>query len=102
MGEALGAVDRALTTGFERNLGLVAAGSAGSGMHNALGAETAALTGETTILLFAGGAAAGAAAGLIGEAFLGVELLLRNGESELGATIAAGKGFVLVHKKTSS
>ena len=42
-------------------------------------------------------AAAGATAGLILEAFFSVEGLLRTGEEEFGAALAAGKGFVGIH-----
>ena len=46
-----------------------------------------------------GGAASGAAAGLVLEALLGVELLLRSGEYELLAALAASKSLVFKHGK---
>ena len=62
-----------------------------------LAAGATATVGLTTI-----GTAAGATAGLVLEAFVSVELLLRSGENELRAALTASQGFVLHHRKEPS
>jgi hypothetical protein len=79
LGEAVAAVNRTVALGLEGNLGLAAAGSAGSGEI---------LTGTAGSVL-AGVTAGLAALGLILEASLCIELLLTGGEHELVATFFA-------------
>ena len=77
--KALAAVNGSVRLGFEGNLRLATASSAGSGEI---------LTGTAGSVL-ASIAAGLAALGLILEASFGVELLLTGGENELGATFLA-------------
>ena len=81
--EALTAVDRTVTAGLERNLGGLAAAVADHIIHLTLAATVVAVLGTTR------GAAGGAAAGLVLEALVSIELLLRSGENELGAALTA-------------
>src|SRR5688572_13901076 len=113
-GEAVGAVDRAVATRYERHLGLFVAVRAGDLGHCALAAITAAVAAAavTTAIAAAvaatiavvtvsttgargllGGAAIGAATRL-GIALLGKEFLLAFGECERGSAIAARKCLV--------
>ena len=90
--EALTAVDRTVSAGLEGNLSGTAAAIADHVIHLTLAAVAVA-----TVLLTAGGTAGRAAAGLILEALVGVELLLGSGEHELVATLAANQSLVFVH-----
>lgn len=95
LAEAVAAIDRTVAAGTERNLSLNTASGAGYVMHFALlEATTTAATEATarvaTVLCFASCTAIRATAWLVGEAFLSKEVLLRSGEYELGATVAAG------------
>ena len=87
--EALAAVYGAIVVRLERNLALLATVSAGSVKH---------LAGRSlTALSLAGVAAITASLGLVGEALLGVELLLAGGENEFASAILADNGLVSVH-----
>jgi precorrin-2 dehydrogenase/sirohydrochlorin ferrochelatase len=91
LGEAVRAVDRLAAGRAEGDLGLAAARGADGGEH------LAAVTAATTLgapLGLARRAAIRAAAGLVGVAPLGVEILLALGEHELLATFATGKGLI--------
>ena len=87
--EALAAVDGTIVVRLEGNLALLAAVGAGSVEHLA-GGSLAALS-------LAGVAAITASLGLVGEALLGVELLLAGGENEFASAILADNGLVSVH-----
>ena len=91
-GKAIAAVHGLVATGLEGNLGFLAAVGADGREHLALRAGAAVLSAE-------GGTALRAAAGLVLEALLGVELLLGSREDELLAAIAANEGFVLIHNR---
>jgi hypothetical protein len=92
--EALAAVDGTVVVRLERNLALLTAVGAGSVEHLAGGSLTA--------LSLTGVAAITASLGLVGEALLGVELLLAGGENEFASAILADNGLVSVHCITSS
>jgi len=77
--EAIAAVNGTIGLGLEGNLGLAAAGSAGSGEI---------LSGTTSCVL-ASVAASLAALGLILEASFSIELLLTGGENEFCAALLA-------------
>ena len=81
--KTIAAVDGAVTAGLKGNLAGLAALGANSVKH--LTAVAAAASGAA----LAGITARFAALGLIGEAFLGVELLLAGGENEFLAAIFA-------------
>ena len=89
--EAGAAVDRTVPAGLERHLGGLAAAVADHVVHLTLAAVGAAVGSATR------GAAGGAAAGLVLEALVSIELLLRSGEHEFVATIAAYQGLVFEH-----
>ena len=91
-GKAITAVNRTITAGLEGNLRGGATFIADYIIHLAFTAVVAAVAVAATIR-----AAAGATAGLILEAFFSVEGLLRTGEEEFCAALAAGKGFVGIH-----
>jgi len=84
-GEAVRAVHRAFPGRLERYFGLFAAGSAGHLVH---------LSGATA-LCFVGGAAGGAALGLVLKALLLIEFLLTGSEGEGLPAVLAGQGLVL-------
>ena len=87
--EALAAVDGAIVVRLEGNLALLATVGAGSVEH---------LAGRSlTALSLTGVAAITASLGLVGEALLGVELLLAGGENEFASAILADNGLVSVH-----
>ena len=88
--EAIAAVHGAISTGLEGHLGGAAAAIADHFVHLA-GAIVA------TVSVAARSAAGRAAAGLVLEALFGEESLLGSGEHEVGATIAALEGLVLIH-----
>ena len=87
--EALAAVDGTVVVRLEGNLALLAAVGAGSVEHLAGGSLTA--------LSLTGVAAITASLRLVGEALLGVELLLAGGENEFASAILADNGLVSVH-----
>ena len=87
LSEALAAIHGTVRLGLEGNLGLAAAGSAGSGEELA-GSAGSVLAGVTAGL---------AALGLILEAALGVEFLLTSGKDELLAALFALERLVLEH-----
>ena len=91
--EALAAIDGAIVVGLKGNLAVLTALCAHSGEHLA-GATlaTACLTGSAAIA---------ASLRLVGEALLGVELLLAGGENEFASAILADNGLVSVHVITS-
>ena len=89
--EAVAAVDRAIVAGLKGHLAGLAALGAHSVIH--LAGSTVG-TGDA----FAGIAAGFAALGLIGEALLGVKLLLTGGENEFLSAILADQGLVSVHE----
>ena len=89
LGEALTAVHGLVAPGLEGHLGGLAAAIADHVIHLAFATVATVLT--------AGGAAGGAAAGLVLEALLGVESLFGSGEDEFGAALTAGEGLVLIH-----
>lgn len=87
-GEAVTAIHRTVTAGLEGDLRGGATFIADHVVHLALAAMAVAT---------AVGTAGGATAGLILEAFFGVEGLLGAREGEFGAALAAGEGFVGIH-----
>ena len=87
------AVDRTVSAGLERHLSGLAATIADHVKHLTLATVGTAVGSATR------GAAGGAAAGLILEALVSIELLLRSGEHEFVATIAAYQGLVFEHGK---
>jgi hypothetical protein len=112
-GEAVRAVDRSVSPGLERDLGVYAALGADGGEHLALPAlEAAATTAATTTVSttatatgtatgeaatgvpLAGGPAVGASAWFVGESLAGKELLLTRSELEVRTTISATQGLV--------
>ena len=87
--EALAAVNGAIVVRLERNLALLAALGTNCVEQLAGSSLTAAsLTGVAAIT---------ASLGLVGEALLGVELLLAGGENEFASAILADNGLVSVH-----
>ena len=88
--EAVTAVHGTISAGLEGNLGFAAAAVADHGEH---------LPGSTAIAVLGptGSAAGRAAGGLVLEALLSEEFLLRGGENELVVAIAAYQGLVFVH-----
>ena len=95
--EAVAAVNGTIIARAEGDLGLHSAGSAGRVVHlPRLGVAAAA---ASVVLLLAGRPAFGAAARLVGEPFLGEEILLGGGENKLGAAVATGQGLVLIHNR---
>ena len=89
--EASTAVNRTITAGLERNLSVLTAAIADHVEHLTLA------TGSAAVLCTASCAARGATAGLILEALISVELLLRSGENELGAALTASQSLVFEH-----
>ena len=75
---------------LEGNLALLTAVGANSVEHLACGSLLTALS-------HAGVAAITASLGRVGEALLGVELLLAGGENEFASAILADNGLVSVH-----
>ena len=90
--EAVAAVDGLVAARLEGNLGLLAAVSADRGEHLALRTGIAVGGAER-------GTALRAAARLVLEALLGIELLLGSREDEFLAAVAANEGFVLIHNR---
>jgi hypothetical protein len=88
--EAVAAVDGTVVAGLEGDLAGLAALSADSFEHLAGGRVGAGHT-------LAGITAGLATLGLVGEAFLSVELLLTGGENEFLSAILADQGLVSVH-----
>ena len=86
--EAGAAVDRAVTAGLERNLGRLAAAVADHVIHLTL-ATVGAAVGSA-----ARRTASRATAGLVLEALVSIELLLRSGEHEFRAALAANHSLV--------
>ena len=89
--EAVTAIHRTIATGLERDLGGTAAAIADHVVHLALAVAGLATSGT------ARGAAGGAAAGLVLEALVGIELLLRRGENEFLAALTANQSLVFEH-----
>ena len=89
--EALAAEYGAIASGLEGHLSGLAAAITNHVVHRTIG------TAGGAILLTAGGAARGATAGLILEALVGVELLLRSGENEFLAALTANQSLVFKH-----
>ena len=87
LGEALAAVNRAVTGGLEGNSCFLAA----------LGADSSEHLSGSTIGSLAGVTASLASLGLVYEASLSVELLLTSGEDELIAALFASQSLVSVH-----
>lgn len=97
LAEAVAAVDGTVLARTEGDLGFCSAGGAGRVEHFALLVSPATAAAAAIVLLLAGRPALGAAAGFIGEALFGEEVLFGGGENEFGAAVAAGEGFVLIH-----
>ncbi len=93
---AIAAIDGFVSAGLKRNLGGGAATITDYFVH-----LTIAIASSTAIAVTAVGAARGATARLICEAFLGEESLFRCCEGEFGAAITADKSFIGVHRCTS-
>ena len=89
--EAVAAINRAIITGFERNLAGIAALCANCTVH-LTGAAIA-----TRVVAFACIATGLATLGFIRKALLCKKLLLAGGESELLSAIFADDGFVVKH-----
>ena len=90
--EAGAAIDRTVSAGLERNLGGLSATVADHIVHLALSTSTA-------VVRAASRTASGAATGLILEALVGIELLLRSGENKFRAALTANQGLVFKHGK---
>ena len=94
--EAGAAVNRTITAGLERNLGVLATAIADYIVHLTLATIVAAVLGAT------GCAACGATAGLILEALISIELLLGSGENEFCVALTANQSLVFEHGKIPS
>jgi hypothetical protein len=94
--EASAAVNRTISAGLEGHLSGLAALGANDIVHRAIAAV------ETTVGSLALVTAGLAAAGLILEALIGVELLLGRGENELIAALTAYQSLVFEHGKKPS
>jgi hypothetical protein len=104
LGEAVPAVNRAVTSGLEGYLSLLAAVGADHRIHLA-GAIAAATTTTTTTTAASAPArlpAGGTALGLVGEASAGVVLLILGRERELGSALDTGQGLVCIGHSTAS
>src|SRR5579884_290053 len=98
--EAARAVDRLVAARAEGDLRHPTTARASDCVYRALGARAALGVVAAAPLALACGPALGAAAGLVGETFLGVELLLALGESERAAAVAAGEGLIgVLHER---
>jgi hypothetical protein len=104
LGEAVPAVDRAVTSGLKGYLSLLAAVGADHRIHLAGAIATATATASASIAASTPARlpAGGTALGLIGEAAAGVVLLILGRERELGSALHAGQGLVCVRHSTTS
>jgi hypothetical protein len=109
--EAVRAINWAIFSRLERNLGLLAAARADSRIHlpflalvstatTAISATTAAAV--AAALAIPGPAALGASRGLIGKALAREEFLFARRERECLSTFAAREGLIRVHALTPS
>ena len=89
--EAGAAVNRTITAGLERNLGVLAAAVANHIIHLTLATVGAA------ICLTTGSTACRATAGLVLETLVSIELLLGSGENEFCAALTANQSLVFEH-----
>jgi hypothetical protein len=85
--ETIAAIYRFVTAGLKGNRGRLAASVADRGVH--LPVRTALIAAAAGLFL-PGGPAGGATTGLIGESFLGEELLLAGSKGEVVPAILAG------------
>ena len=92
--EAVTAIDGLVAAGLEGNLGGTAASIAYGAVHLTGGASPVIASAAGIALV---GAAGGAAARLVGEAFFREESLFRSGEGEFCAAVTAYQGLVGVH-----
>jgi hypothetical protein len=100
LGEAVPAVNRAVTSGLEGYLSLLAAVGADHRIH--LAGTIATTTTTTAASAPARLPAGGTALGLVGEAPAGVVLLILRRERELGSALDAGQGLVCIRHSTTS
>jgi hypothetical protein len=98
LGEALPAIDGAVTSGLKGYLSLLATVGADHRIHLAGATATAPVAASTPASL----PAAGTALGLIGEAAAGVVLLILGREREFGSALDAGQSLVCVRHSTTS
>jgi len=91
--EACAAIYRAISAGLERNLSVLAAAVTDYIVHLTLATICAAI-GLTTSCT-----ACGATAGLILEALVSIELLLRSGKNEFCVALTAYQSLVFEHGK---
>jgi hypothetical protein len=101
LGEAVPAVNRAVTSGLKRYLSLLAAVGTDHRIHLA-GTIATATTTTTAASAPARLPAGGTALGLIGEAAAGVVLLILGREREFGSALDAGQSLVCVRHSTTS
>jgi hypothetical protein len=99
LGEAVPAVDRAVTSGLKGYLSLLAAVGADHRIHLAGAIATTTTTAASAPARLPAG---GTALGLIGEAAAGVVLLILGREREFGPALDAGQGLVCVRHSTTS
>jgi len=105
LGEAVPAVNRAVTSGLEGYLSLLAAVGADHRIHLAGAIATTTTTTTTTTTATSAPArlpAGGTALGLVGEASAGVVLLILGRERELGSALDTGQGLVCIGHSTTS
>jgi hypothetical protein len=102
LGEAVPAVDRAVTSGLKWYLSLLAAVGADHRIHLAGAIATASASASIAASTPARLPAGGTALGLISEAAAGVVLLILSRERELGSALDAGQGLVCVGHSTTS
>jgi hypothetical protein len=102
LGEAVPAVNRAVTSGLKGHLSLLATVGADHRIHLAGAIATATTTTTTAAPTPARLPAGGTALGLVGEAAAGMVLLILGRERELGSTLNAGQGLVCIGHSTTS
>jgi hypothetical protein len=100
LGEALPAIDRAVTSGLKGYLSLLATVGADHRIH--LAGAIATTTTTTAASAPARLPAGGTALGLIGEAAAGVVLLILGREREFGSALDTGQSLVCVRHSTTS
>jgi hypothetical protein len=99
LGEAVPAINRAVASGLEGYLSLLAAVGADRRVHLAGAIATTTTTAASAPARLPAG---GTALGLIGEAAAGVVLLILSRERELGSALDAGQSLVCVGHSTTS
>ena len=100
LSEAVAAVHGSIAAGLKRHLGGATALRADGCVHPTRGCSVTAVA--ASALHLPGGAAAGAALGLVGKPAACMELLVFGGEDEFRSAVHAGQGFVGVGHSTTS